>query len=422
MNTGRPRVGIFGLLGSGNIGNDASMEAVLHYLRASHPGAVIDAMCFGPGRVRSMYGIDAVPLAWYCRYETRASGITAIGLKVAGKIFDAFRIASWVRRHDVVIVPGMGVLETTLPLRALGTPYEMFLLCASGRLFGTKVALVSVGANVIKQRLARWLCRSAARLAFYRSYRNTSSRDAMQPRRWGQRPDEVYPDLAFALPMEPAPTGDMRLVGLGVMDFHGSNDERRQASEIYESYVENVKRFVLWLVDSGRAVRLFVGDTSGCDNEVVTRLLTELRTDRPGMPPEHVTAVEVSTFDEVAAALTPVGTVVAARFHNVICALMLRKPTISIGYAAKHDALMADMGLAEFCQSARALDVDRLILQFTDLENRAPELRTQIGQRNAALAAQLEKQFAVLSAVLLPGSPRSGQVPNVPKSVGSGAV
>ena len=28
-----PRVGLFGYLGSGNIGNDASMEAVLRYLR-----------------------------------------------------------------------------------------------------------------------------------------------------------------------------------------------------------------------------------------------------------------------------------------------------------------------------------------------------------------------------------------------------
>ena len=43
-----PRVGLFGLLGSGNIGNDASMESVLGYLRARHPGAVVDAMCMGP--------------------------------------------------------------------------------------------------------------------------------------------------------------------------------------------------------------------------------------------------------------------------------------------------------------------------------------------------------------------------------------
>ncbi len=41
----RPRVGLFGYLGSGNIGNDASLEAMLKYLRADQPGAILDVMC-----------------------------------------------------------------------------------------------------------------------------------------------------------------------------------------------------------------------------------------------------------------------------------------------------------------------------------------------------------------------------------------
>ena len=40
-----PRVELFGLLGSGNIGNDASMEAMLRYVQGRHPSAVIDVMC-----------------------------------------------------------------------------------------------------------------------------------------------------------------------------------------------------------------------------------------------------------------------------------------------------------------------------------------------------------------------------------------
>ena len=50
---GAPRVGLFGLLGEGNIGNDASMEAVLRYLRADHPDAILDAMCPGPERLKA---------------------------------------------------------------------------------------------------------------------------------------------------------------------------------------------------------------------------------------------------------------------------------------------------------------------------------------------------------------------------------
>ena len=73
--------------------------------------------------------------------------------------------------------------------------------------------------------------------------------------------------------------------------------------------------------------------------------------------------------------LASVDTVVATRYHNVLCALKLAKPTLSIGYAPKFDALMAEMGLAEFCQSARSLDVDRLIKQFTELESRSAQLQ-----------------------------------------------
>ena len=83
------RVGLFGLLGSGNIGNDASMEAVLSYLRTDHPGIAVDAMCVGPDRVRDHYGIDAVPLHWYRKYGPEASGVTAIPLKLLGKVLDA---------------------------------------------------------------------------------------------------------------------------------------------------------------------------------------------------------------------------------------------------------------------------------------------------------------------------------------------
>ena len=71
------------------------------------------------------------------------------------------------------------------------------------------------------------------------------------------------------------------------------------------------------------------------------------------MTPDQLDAAHVRTFADLTSAMAPVGTVVATRYHNVMCALKLAKPTISIGYAQKNLSLMADMGLAEFCQSAR---------------------------------------------------------------------
>ena len=56
----RPSVGIFGGFGGGNIGNDASMEAVLSYLRNDQPDAVIDVMTSHPDIVKDRYGVTAV--------------------------------------------------------------------------------------------------------------------------------------------------------------------------------------------------------------------------------------------------------------------------------------------------------------------------------------------------------------------------
>ncbi len=48
--------------------------------------------------------------------------------------------------------------------------------------------------------------------------------------------------------------------------------------------------------------------------------------------------------------------VVASRFHNVICALRLARPTISIGYAGKNHHLMRQMGLEDYSQDIEHLD------------------------------------------------------------------
>ena len=398
------RIGLFGYLGSGNIGNDASMESALGYLRSAHPEAIIDAMCTGPDRLRVAYGLDAIPLFWYLKHERRFLRPAAVAIKGLGKVIDIVRIASWVRRHDIVVVPGMGVLETTLPLRALGAPYAMFLLCLSGRLSRTRVALVSVGANVIKQPLIRWLYRSAAWLACYVSYRDAGSLEAMPRRGAGITRPRVYPDLAFGIPVGSQEPGDEQIVGVGVMDFHGTNDNRDQADQIYASYIAAVTDFIVWLTDTGRSVRLFIGDTKGCDERVVDEVLTRVLARRPELDRGRVTAVPASSFGDLMEAMEPAATIVATRYHNVICALRLGKPTISLGYAAKHEALMSEMGLAAYCQDARALDVDRLIKQFADIESRSAQLRPIIAERNEALAREVAEQFRYMSALLFPRS------------------
>jgi polysaccharide pyruvyl transferase WcaK-like protein len=391
----RTRVGIFGLLGSGNIGNDASMEAVLRYLQTRRPSAVIDVMCSGPERVTAEYGLDAVQMFWFDRHQERLSSKPWNLLRVPSRILDVFRVSGWVRRHEVVIVPGAGVLEASLPLRPWNTPYGLFLLTASGRLFRTKVALVCVGAGPIKKRATRTLSNWAARLAMYRSYRDGGSREAMRGRGL-EAEDSVFPDLAFSLPtpgQDRQGVGDWSTIGVGIMAYGGSNDDRERAPDVYRGYVDGMKRIVCMLVDDARKVRLFIGDTDGSDDATAREILTAVRELRPDLDETWVVAEPVTTFREVMESMEPLGAIIATRFHNLVAALKLAKPTIAIGYSDKHRHLMADAGLSEFSHSVESFDLGVLVEQLHDMERRADSLRRSLCSHNAELAEELERQF-----------------------------
>jgi polysaccharide pyruvyl transferase WcaK-like protein len=194
------------------------------------------------------------------------------------------------------------------------------------------------------------------------------------------------------------------MVGVGVMDYHGSNDDRRQADQLHASYVEKMKSFVLWLVDSGHSVRMFTTDVH--DERIRDEVIAHLRAHRPQLGPSRIVAEPVSSIDELMRQIASVDTVVVSRFHNVLCALKLAKPTLSVGYAAKFGMLMEEAGLAEFCQSAHSVDVDRLIEQFTELESRSTQLQQMIMEGTAANVRLLNHQFATLSALLFPSAKR----------------
>jgi polysaccharide pyruvyl transferase WcaK-like protein len=392
------RIGLFGLLGTGNLGNDASLAAVLAHLRTAHPDATLQAFCSGPAEVTERFGVAATRMNWYRAEYRTASGLRAVAAKGLGKLVDAFRTAAWVRRQDVVIVPGMGVLESTLPVRPWGFPYSLLLLSLSGKLLGTEVVLLSVGASVVENRMTRAVVLRAARLAGYRSFRDELSREALHTMGLDTDGDPVYPDLVLGPPVRPQSAERTGIVGVGVMEYGGDDEDREHAEEIRRAYVERLTAFVRRLVERGRRVRLFTGDRA--DEVVADEIVAAL-----GSP--AVESAGASTLDELLAAMAEVDSVVATRYHNVISALKLGKPTISLGYAAKNDVLMASMGLGEYCQHVKAIDVDALVEQFADLESRHDELRAILAACNLDMARRVEHQFVELSRIIERSAPHA---------------
>ncbi|MFK4085993.1 polysaccharide pyruvyl transferase family protein [Kribbella sp. NPDC020789] len=388
------RIGLFGRLGSGNIGNDATLEAVLAYLKAERPDAILDSLCSGPQRVTDRYGVPATQLGWL-EGARPVSGpkplrmAATLGRLVAGSLIDTWQIVSWVRRHDVVIVPGMGVLESTLPQRPWELPWSQFVMSLAGKLFGVKVAFVSVGANVVRQRATGWLLAKSAKLAYYRSFRDEQSLYAAREMGMAGESDEVYPDLVFALPSPPVTQGDS--VGVGVMAYSGGTEDRADAERIQEQYTATMTQFVERLLSAGRSVRLLIGDEA--DEVVALDVLSRVESTR-------VVYESFTSADELMSQLGTVDSVVGTRFHTVLFGLKLGKPTIAIGYGRKHLALMEQLGVEDWFQEIRDLDADRLYTQFVALQGERERVVRTIGERRQLIRERLDEQFAELSAVL----------------------
>ncbi|MGQ4378221.1 polysaccharide pyruvyl transferase family protein, partial [Streptomyces sp. SAS_267] len=190
----------------------------------------------------------------------------------------------------------------------------------------------------------------------------------------------------------PPPPGP---VCVGVMAFHGGDDDRARAEEIHRRYLDGTTRFVRTLVEEGRPVRLVTGDD--VDATVVAAILGAV--DSP-----LVTVAEAASLADLMKEMAAADSVVATRYHNLICALKAGTPTLALSYAAKSDALMAQMGLDAYCHPAREVDADRLLEQFRALEKDSAGLRRTLADRNRDAVRRLDHQFTALTAALFPAT------------------
>lgn len=401
------RIGLFGNFGGGNLGNEGTLEAMLLFLRQSCPDADLVCLCVEPAVVTARYGVRALSIR-----QHRSASATIIG-KIRKRFLDQINMFRNFRDIDVLLVPGTGIMDD-FGERPQGFPYIVFLAGLMAKLRGVKVAYVSIGAGPIRHPLSRWLMKTAARMAAYRSYRDTVSKDFMQSIGVNVVNDPVYPDLVFGLPNpEPArrPANDALTVGLGVMAYYGWNAVHDEA--IYRLYLSKLTTFAIWLLNNGYSIRLLIGEDT--DEKAVKDLTMAIAAEIGAIPEGRIVAEAPRSLHEVMTQFSAVDAVIATRFHNVLCALKVGAPTISLGYAKKNDVLMAALGLDEFCQHVESFDVELLIQQFTKLIERRAFYAEVVKGKGANLRRQLEQQQAILMSSLIsrPDAPLMEQAANL---------
>ena len=409
---------IFGNFGTQNLGNECTLQALIHNVRRFVPNVPLRCICTDPDDTSRRHAVAAVPMSAAYRRSAPSSHtptrrrhplvrlLRAMAVRIPRELRHWVAVFATLKGSRALIMAGTGMLDD-FGIRPFDLHYEIFKWSLLAKLRRRKLVFVSVGTGRLEHRLSRWFVKAALALADYRSYRDGFSKDLLTTLRIAMPSDAVYPDLVFSFPRPEvraeAASPPRRVVGLGLMEYYGERCRPEHGRATYDRYIDNVTTFVAWLFDRGYTVRLVIGDML-YDRHAAGDVTRRLKTRGIVYEERRLIQEPVASVDQLISQLAESNIVVASRFHNVLLALMLRKPVVSISYyGRKNEALMTEMGLAEYCQRIDDLDPARLIAQFQALEACTETLAPYLEQKSAEYRAALERQYTAIFDGLLEG-------------------
>jgi len=393
------KIALFGLFGAGNLGNDCTLQATLYNLRRYVPSAQISCICAGPEETTSKYNISAFPIRERALKAVKSRALRLLRRIIVGIPLELYRCVTAVKRLkncDMLLMTGTGMLSD-IGTRPLGLHYDVLRWSVAAKLCRCKLLFVSVGVGPIGHPLGKLFVKTALRLADYRSYRDSSSKEYLERVGFETKSDAIYPDLAFSLPINAVSAaqrhnGRQAVIGLGLITHTRTRVSSGGDEAFYRDYVSKAAGFVTWLIERNYRVRLLIGDVA-YDGRVRQDLKAILQ--QGGLKCERAEIIDepARCVDDLLSQLAATDLVVASRFHNVLLALMLKKPVVAISFHQKVDSLMDGMGLAEFCQDIEHIDLLRLAQQFTKASEYAQDITLQIGRKTETYRQALERQY-----------------------------
>jgi polysaccharide pyruvyl transferase WcaK-like protein len=404
---GTLRIGLFGLFGQKNIGNECTLRAMVQNLTRCLPDAFLYTVCSDPADAAVRHGLAAVPIRnrlsprilktinFFRKFPFfRLIKIMLIALPF--EFLDCFRVLQELEETDLLIMTGTGLL-TDSGSSAWGLPYSIFKWSLLASLVSCKVRFVSVGVGPLRSKLSRFFIGSALHFSDFCSYRDNYSKARLQSLGINVNGHFVYPDLVFSLtqliPRAAPQNADGHVtIGVGVMDYYGQDLGPKPMNHVYESYLCKMCDFVIHLLDNGYAVRILYGDIT-YDQHVREDLMRKLAASGYNPYRDRIYNDDIHNVFDLINQLNTVSYVVAPRYHNLVLALMLNKPVISLSYDPKNDALLEGFALEKWAQSIATFEVLNLTEQLHELERHYPDAFNDVSSRLDEYSLLLGEQY-----------------------------
>jgi polysaccharide pyruvyl transferase WcaK-like protein len=429
------KVAVFAHSGKGNLGDEATLAAVIQNVERRHPSAEICAFTLNPVDTHARHKVPAFPIRRPKDARQAAAGpahgppegldptavrpshpikqllkripvlgtvlrrvhtgVGSIPALVAELAFLA-RSSRHLKGVDLFVVAGGGQLGDYFG-GAWGFPYTIFKWSVLAKVRGAKLAFLSVGAGPITSPVSKLLFRWSLSLASYRSFRDEGSRKLIESLGVSGE-HHVFPDLVHGW-QPPGPRSGShqpsRVIGINPLPFHDARYWAQDDPEVYERYVRTLARFAVRVIESGQRVLLFPTQVAA-DPPVIKDLETLIRDRVSGAGGGCLICPPVASFDELLRAIGQTDVVVASRFHGIIISLLMGKPVIGLAYNQKTTELMADVGLCDLFADIGRFEVPWLESCVARLQADSGDLRDRFESRKSDYRRALENQYGHL--------------------------
>ena len=428
----RQRIGLLDHLGHGNLGDDATLDAVMQNIKSRWPQVEIIALTMNPHDTRQRHGIPSYAIRRYWKLppqadKTQASETTpseaglrakvkrrlskyplllavlrktkTIAIRMPRAFFQelSFLVESFsiVRNLDLLVISGGGQL-----LDSWGGPgafpYTIFKWVLLARLARVKCYFINLGAGPIDHPSSKWLIKSALFFADYISFRDGNSK-ALVEKIGFKGKSEVSVDCVYGLDLcEPGTTGspapEHPIVGLSPMAYCDPRLYWDRNQSVYGDYIHRFAEFGTWLISRQYRLKLFSTEIS-FDSQAMEELAIALKNVTGATGSRNIMLEPVDAFQGLLSAIRSSEYIVTCRYHGVVLAHLLNKPVLAISHHHKVATLMNDMGLSDYCVDIRTFDLDLLANTFIRMVENRDKIKTRMAEKAASYRRGLSIQF-----------------------------
>jgi polysaccharide pyruvyl transferase WcaK-like protein len=436
-----PQIGIIAHVGNDNLGDEATVAALIQNLRRRLPRVGIVAFTSRPEHTREFHGIPAFRLRRLNAdnapkdavesntKESTSPSSPSFAEKLKGvlkKIPIVFRFLKTIQtagHHSVsALAEARFLIHSFQHVRGLrlvvvagsqqlndyvdgpwAFAYTVFKWTVLARLAGAKVAFASVGAGPVDTRLGRLFVTKALALGSHRGFRDAHAQECAK--RIGFRgPSLVVPDLVYSLSLPdtlPRARGSRPLVGINPLPMYDPRYWYIPNAERYRRYLITMADFTLGLIQRGYDIILFPTQLKA-DPLVIDDLMAEIHARSTPDALARIGIPVCRSFPDVISVIRSSDIVVPTRYHGVLFSILCRKPTLAISYQPKTPALMGLVGQEAFDVNVDFMDPQTLEERFAALETVAANVPAQLEQHIAYWQAEVEQQYDRILALLPP--------------------